>query len=263
MKYSRFELLTLTVGALAIGGTIVASLGSHPGVEEIAAQLLLFLVLAAAVHFGRNGGFFAAVGAIVVYIAMRSPLLLQGLTPDLLTLIAVRMATYGAIGIIGGEVCGRIKYVMARLEGGANVDYETHLYNEAYVGRLLAENLALQARYKAPFAVAIYTLSPALTSELRPSRRLSLLRAVANHIRNDVRLVDDVGRLGDGRFVLVMPHTPKAGGEVAGGRVREGIRELLGARDESVSFQLLAAPEDLSELNRIRDELAEAAEAAA
>ncbi len=253
MKYARFEWLALAVGGAAIAGTIVSSLAGRPPVEEMAGQILLFVVLFSAVHYGRNGGFLAALGAIVVYIAMRSPLLVQGLTPGLLELIAVRMAAYGLVGIVGGEVCGRIKYVLARLEGGGNIDEETGVYNEQYVAHVLSDSLALHARYKVPFSIALLTLSPALTSDLRPSRRRSLLRAVASNVRNGVRLVDDVGRSSDGTFVLVMPHTPKAGGKIAGDRVRKGLLELLGARDASVTVRVLAAPEDASELAGLLD----------
>jgi GGDEF domain-containing protein len=217
-----------------------------------------------AVHWGRNGGFITAVIAVVVYVAMRSPLLVtEGLTQDLLDLVLVRMAAYGVVGIIGGEVCGRIKYVLARLEGGMNIDVDTNLFNQAYVSKLLTSHLGLAARYKTPFSIVLVTLSPALTSELKPARRRSLLRAVANHIRNDVRLVDEVGRLEDGRFVLLLPHTPKSGGEIAAGRVREGVRELLGARDEAIEARVLAVPEDLSELSGLSEAIREEPEAAA
>lgn len=264
MKYSRFEWLTLAVGGSAIAGTILASLQARPMIEEIIGQLLLLVVLVGAVHWGRNGGFLTAVGAIVIYIAMRGPLLVgEGITSDLLELIGVRMAAYGVVGIIGGEVCGRIKYLLARMESGANIDEETSLYNEAYIARLVRNNLGQHMRYKQPFSVVLLTLAPALTSELKPSRRRSLLRAVGNHVRNDVRLVDDVGRLGDGSFIMVLPQTPKSGASIAGGRVRESVRELLGARDESVSVRILAAPEDMSELTAFCDAAATVDESAA
>lgn len=258
MKYSRFELLALAVGGLAIASTVMASvMGRAPMLEEVVAQVLLLVVLVGAVHWGRNGGFITAVGAIVFYIAMRAPLLVsEGITIAMLELILVRMVAYGMVGIIGGEVCGRIKYLLARLESSSNIDEETQLYNQTYVGRLLTQSLALHARYRTPFSVGLLTLTPALTSELKPARRRSLLRAVANHVRNDVRLVDDVGRLDDGTFVLILPNTAKTGGEIAGGRVRESVRELLGARDESVVMRILGVPEDLSELTELRDRTA-------
>lgn len=261
MKYSRFEWLALIVGGAAILGTILTSLRSRPMVEEIVAQLLLLAVLFGAVHWGRNGGFIAAVVAIIVYIGMRTPLFMsEGLTTDLLVLVGVRTLTYGFVGIVGGEVCGRIKYFLAKLAGGLNLDDDTHVYNEQFIGRLLESNLAQHARYRKPFSIGLMTLAPGLTSDLKPSRRRSLLRAVANHVRNDVRLADDVGRLDDGRFVLIFPQTPKADAQVGAGRVCEAVRDLLGARDESVSMMVLGTLEDLTGLQSLRDAVLQAHE---
>jgi GGDEF domain-containing protein len=249
VKYSRFETLALAVGAAAIFGTMAASWQAQPMIEEIAAQALLFGVLVGAVHWGRNGGFIAAVIAIVVYISMRSSLIARsGLTPDLLDLILVRTLSYGFVGIVGGEVCGRVKYLLARLNNSMNVDEETQLFNQRFLAHLLEGNVGQHTRYGTPFSIALVELAPALTSELKASRRRSMLKTVANHVRNDVRLVDDVARLDDGRFVLVFPQTPKDGAAIAGERVRAGARDLLGARDESVTAKVLAAPEDLREL---------------
>jgi GGDEF domain-containing protein len=235
------------------------SLHGRPATEEVVAQLMLLGVLFGAVHWGRNGGFVAAVLAIGAYIALRAPLIVtEGFSTDLLALVGLHMVTYGFVGIVGGEVCGRIKYTLVRLEHGVNIDADTRVYNERFVGRLLESNLALHARYRLPFSIGLMTLSPALTSDLRPTRRKSLLRAVATHIREDVRLVDDVGRIDDGRFILVFPQTPKAGGTVAAERVSETVRNLLGARDESVSTKVLGAPEDLTELQSLRDAILQA-----
>jgi GGDEF domain-containing protein len=256
VKYSRFEMLALAVGATAILGTVMAAWHSQPVVQEVVAQVLLLGVLAGAVHWGRGGGFAAAIVAIVAYIAMRAPLLARdGLTPDLLDLILVRTLTYGFVGIIGGEVCGRVKYLLARLNSALNVDEETQLYNQRFVLRILQASIGQHTRYGAPFSIVLVELSPALTSELRPSRRRSILKTVANHVRGDVRLVDDVGRLDDGRFLLVLPHTPTDGAAIAAERVRTGVRDLLGARDESVETRVLGAPDDLRELQDLVDSL--------
>jgi hypothetical protein len=119
------------------------------------------------------------------------------------------------------------------------------------------------SRYGTPFSLALIEMSSALTSELKPSRLRSLLKAIANHIRNDVRLVDDVARLDDGRFVLLFSHTLREGGGVAAERVRSGVRDLLGARDESVTARVLGAPEDMVEIEDLVESLSpdEASEA--
>ena len=77
------------------------------------------------------------------------------------------------------------------------------------------------------------TLSPALTRRAAGRRDAALARCApsADHIRNDVRLVDDVGRLDDGTFVLVLPaHAARAAARSRPSACAPGVRELLGAQ---------------------------------
>lgn len=250
MKYSRFEALMLAIGSVAVLATVVATLREGPTFEEAAAQALLLVALVGATHWGRNGGFVAAAGASLAYIAMRIPLVIStGLTGDVVSLLLVRVASYGIVGIVGGEICGHIKYLFARLEESSNVDEITHVFNERFAGRLLATCIGRHVRYDMPLSVVFITLSPNLTVELRPSRERTIFRAVAERIRNDVRLVDDVGRLSDGRFMVILPHTTHDGAAIVAERLAMKVRDLLGARDESVTAEILAAPEDLDAMN--------------
>jgi GGDEF domain-containing protein len=245
VKYSRFELLTIGIGGVAILGTVAFAIHPRPDWIELVAQLLLLVVLVGAVHWGRNGGLVAALGATLLYVVLRLPSIVAvGLEAEVLELILIRTAAFGVIGIIGGEICGRIKYFFARLEDSLSIDEHSRVYNQRFLAQLLANSLASATRYGTRFSMATIELAPCLTSELRPSRQNSLVRTVADHIRNDVRLIDDVGRLDDGRFVLVLPHTPKDGGHIAAARVRAGVRDLLGAKDESVTATVYGSDED-------------------
>jgi hypothetical protein len=93
-----------------------------------------------------------------------------------LDLLLVRALTYGLVGIIGGELCGRIKYILAGLESKLNIDDDTQLYNQRYIARMMSTQIGINTRYHAPFAVGLISLTPALTSELKPSRRRALCR---------------------------------------------------------------------------------------
>ncbi len=254
MKYSRFEWLTLGVGAVAVLGTVAFALQPRPDWVELLAQLLLLPVLFGAVHWGRRGGLIAALGATLAYVALRLPSVVAvGLQSEVLELIIIRVVTYGFVGVIGGELCGRIKYFFARLEDSCSIDEHTRVYNQRFITQMLSNSLAEAARYGTVFSIALVELAPCLTAELRQSRVRHLVRAVADHIRNDVRLVDDVGRLDDGRFVLVLPHTPKDGAVVAATRVRIGVRDLLGAKDDSVRATVLCTTDDVSEIQALVD----------
>lgn len=245
MKYSRFEALMITLGGVVIVGSIFVAPAAHPQWQELFGQALMLAVLAAAVHWGRDGGSVAAVAATLAYVVARIPLLsAEGLSSTVLGMILTRMITFGLVGILGGELFGRIKYFLARLSGSSMLDQVTNVYNRRYCGTTLKNGLGRFQRYQTPFAVALISLAPGLLIDLRPTRQKSMLRNVASRIRNDIRLVDDVGYLGDGRFLLILPHTPKSGAEVAADRVRGNVRDLLGARDESVTATVLGVPDD-------------------
>lgn len=247
MKYSRFETLIISLGAAIILGSLflgppALSAGYW---QEALGQALIVVVLAAALHWGRDGGSIAAFTATLAYVITRIPLLSeQGLTKNILAMIATRVIIYTIVGIVGGEVFGRIKYIVAQLEGSTMLDDTTQVYNRRYCGQTLKNGLGQFQRYQVPFSVSVVSMTPGLFADLRPSRQRTLLRGVANHIRNDIRLVDDVGYLGDGRFLVIFPQTPGSGAEVASDRIRSGVRDLIGARDESVTATPLSVPGD-------------------
>jgi len=245
MHYSRFERLIIGMGAVAIFGALALSLMSGgPGLVEVVAQLLLFGVLVVAVHWGRRGGMLAALVASVIYIALRIPLLSSGLAREDLLFMASRIAAFMLVGIIGGEVFGRIKYVFARLDDSNTIDDWSRVYNQRYTDHAIEKARARYARYGEPFSLVVVTMTPALTADLSPQRQRTLVRAVANYLRDDVRIVDEVCRVDDGRFLLLLPHTNKAGGVVVEGRVREGVRHTVGAREDSVTTACYGAAED-------------------
>lgn len=257
MHYSRFERLIIGLGALAIFGALALSLVSGgPGPVEVVAQVLLFGVLVVAVHWGRRGGMLAALVASVIYIALRIPLLSSDLAREDMLFIAVRIAAFMLVGIIGGEVCGRIKYVFARLDDSNTIDDWSRVYNQRHASHAIEQARARYSRYGEPFSLVVVTLSPALTADLEPRRQRTVVRAVANYLRDDMRIVDEVCRVDDGRFFLLLPHTNKEGGVVVEGRVRAGVQSTVGARAESVTTVCYGAAEDTLALAELSTSLA-------
>lgn len=246
MKFTRFEQLVLVIGGAAILGAVALSWGSVPPEPvEVLAQLMLFLVLVAAVRYGRRGGLLAAVIASVIYVVLRVPQLTIGsISPGVLVMLASRLAAFGLVGVVGGEAFSRMKYAFATMEGRSAIDEWSRVYNQAYVHSELEQARSRFRRYGEAVSVVTIALSPALTADLRPPRQRSLVRGVADHIRSDIRMVDEVGRLDDGRFVVLLPHTPGSGAQVVVERLGNGVRKTLGARDEAVTIRCLSLPED-------------------
>ena len=259
MKYARFEQLVIIIGAVAIIGSLILSLpGGGPGIEEAIAQLMLFIVLVVEVHWGRKGGLIAAIVASGIYVVLRLPIMAatEGVSSGIVFMLVTRVGAYGLVGIVGGELCSRVKYIFARYDDSNTIDDWSRVYNQRYASHALDQARARFARYGEPFAAVLVTLSPSLTAELRPSRQRALVRGVAGHIRGDVRMVDEVARLDDGRFFVLLPHTPREGGLVVSGRLATGVRDTLGARDESVRTVCYGAAEDAVALSSLAAEIA-------
>lgn len=251
MPYGSFERLALLAGGAVV--LLPLAFVAEPPLVEVAAQVLLLGVLVAAVRWGRKGGMSAAVGASLAYMLLQSPAIVAGepMTDSLFVPLLVRVLSYGIVGVLGGELCSRMKYLLSSMEETPAVDEWTRVYNQARIAELLRNAHGLHVRYGTPYGAVLVWLAPALTSELRPTKQRSVLRAVADHVRGDVRLVDDVGRLDDGRFLVLLPQTPKDGALVAAERVRAGVRDLTGARDESVEVTAYSAPDDIDALQAL------------
>lgn len=253
MKYSQFEILVLSVGTVAILGTLAVSSQGALVIEEVIGQVLMLVVLFAAVHWGRNGGFIAAVLASVVYGVVRIPFVAQdGLTFDVAMILLVRVLSYGLVGIVGGELCGRMRYIFAKLEDSSSVDEWSQVFNQRFITRAFESASGQFSRYQTPYSIIKITLADSLLGELRPSKQRSIVRGVASYVRNDIRLVDEAGRLDDGRFLVLLPHTPRDGALIVAERLHHGVCNVIGARDESVTIEVLGAPEDFDALVSLR-----------
>lgn len=262
MTYERFEELILVMGGTVILGSIALSYaGGPPELAEVFAQVMLFGVLFSAVRYGRRGGLVAAIIASVLYLLTRMEMFsLADMTLPGLVVIASRLAGFGLVGVAGGEICNRVRYGMARLEGASALDDWSRVYNQRWAHRTLDAARARSQRYGEPFSVAVVSLSGSVLSGMRASRQRAIVRGVADHIRSDVRVVDEVSRLEDGRFVVLLPHTPRTGGQVVADRLARGATGLLGSNPDAISVRLMSLPGDDDAINRLIASIAPAAD---
>lgn len=259
MKYSRFEMLAFALGTAAIVGSAFVPATAQVIPAEFAAQLLMIIILAGALHWGRNGGFITALIAIAIYVGMRYDVLVsEGLSVDMITMIVSRAVAYTVIGLAGGELAGRIKYVLTRVERETMIDPVTRVYSTRYAGRAIASAIGQFRRYQTPCSIVLLTVSPKLWSDLKPSRMNSLMRKVASYIRNDVRLVDDVAYRGNGGFIVILPSTGAEGAAVATERLRRGVVSAIDSEDTAIAARILTCGIDDEALDELATALAPA-----
>ena len=257
MKYAWFERIVLLLGGASILVTFALTYQSGLFLEEVIAQVLLFGVLAAAVHWGRRGGFVAAVAASIIYIVLRIPLVTAdpALTGDVMLLILARVVTYGLVGIVGGELAMRMKYVLAGLESSSSIDEASGIFNDRAMARLLDAARGRFERYGEPYSIVLLEVDTSLTADFKPAKARAVLRGIAGYIRNDIRLVDEAGRLADGRFMVLLPHTPKPGAEVVAERLVHGMRAALTSGTDGVRARCVGASDEF-EITDLQERLA-------
>lgn len=259
MSYKRFERYAIAIAALAVLSMVAISARDlSRNASELVAEALMFVVFVAAVHYGRKGGFVAATAASVIYVLINVPsmTLAHGLTTQILFLITLRVLVFGLIGIIGGEACGRLRLFMTRASSAEIFDEWSRVFNQRYAHTALTRSIAAHERYQQQFTLALISLAPSVTADLGPQRVRNIVRSVSKHLRGDVRMVDEVARLDDGRFLVLLQNTPLEPGKTATARLTSGVRQLLGAREESVISRCLSPVTDAAALKALAEEIA-------
>jgi diguanylate cyclase (GGDEF)-like protein len=258
MDYAKFERLTIAIGAVAIMATAAFSLYPTPDTVELVAQLLLLAVLVGAVRWGRRGGTFVAVVATVSYILMRLYLPLQinwvadvTIAPEFTRLLIFRSASYALVGIVGGEACSRIKYAFARAQDDLAIDPSSRVYTSDFITRMIRTAVASYRRYGSPFSVIVLEIDPSVTEGLRSGKANGVVRAMASHLRNELRLVDDVGRYHSGSFLVILPQTGRAEAETVAARLASGLRDSVGIADSAIRTQVFGSTDDIAEIEAL------------
>ena len=216
MRYAAFERLVLVLGGASVLATLALASRTPLLVQEVIAQLLVFGVLVGAVHWGRRGGFAAAIiASVACIVAIWIPELGPGeMTTQILVLMLLRVLAYGLIGIVGGALCAQ--------------DEVRACQSGAVVGRRRRQRHLLRADARAPPRRrhrALRALPGALLRRrLRADDRTpsaSPRRTARRATRARRRRVTSEATSGswtrqhapaDGRFVVLLPHTPKEGG---------------------------------------------------
>lgn len=261
MRFTRFEQIVLLAGGAAILCSMAISIAAG-GADyvEVVAQGLLFVVLYAAVRLGRRGGATAAMLASVAYslvVIASAPDTTAG--PTHIPVLVLRLVAFGLVGIVGGELVTRFRYGLTKLGPGSALDDWSRVFNQEYIHTTISMAVARHERYGDPIAVIIMALSPRVFGTMKPVRQRGLVRAIAGVIRSDVRMMDEVARLTDGRFVILMPHTDAEGGSVARDRIRDDVLAVLGSSHiEGVTARLLALPSDRDAITALLESISSA-----
>lgn len=177
--------------------------------------LIYFLpLLTAGIYFGLRGALIVASASGLSYFALAY--LTVGLTPDLLVLLAVRIAfLFLLAGLLGFLVEGqqllltRLRQAYTQAAELAFVDPLTGIGNRRWLLTRLDEEIERAQRSDSPVALLLVDVDhfKRYNDTLGHGAGDQALRAIAALLRSESRSADFAGRLGGDEFALVLPQT--------------------------------------------------------
>lgn len=244
MGYRKLELLLVSVGMVGIMASMMMALLSGAALFDLLKQALFIPVFFFAHHYGRRHGYIAVVFAVLVLLIARTQTagMIDVTSPEGRAALA-QISLFGAAGVIVGELAARIKYVAVSLADQGFIDPDTGLFSPTYINRVISKSWAAYQRDKKPFSLLFIELvwSDSMTTA---DKKKQLVR-IANIIKTNMRLVDEVGCLESGRFCLVFSDTTVDIAEIANARLKKAIlRSHHNFRSADWRTEILAVPRD-------------------
>jgi len=259
-RYGMFELLVIIFGAGTVITVVLASPFKSP--TEIIAQLLLIPVLLAALHYGQRGGIVSFLLASAIYFLMMvSEMINTGLIIPILQLLFLRVVLYGVVGIGGGIICSRIKYLFARLERHGFSDNITGLYSSHFIAQLISKYAEEFRRYQTGFSVVTLQIDRANFKDIKEPQISHELRKIGSKIRDDIRAIDEVGCAGDNTFALILPNTNTSGATILVERLRKLIAHYIKKHNATIEdnpdieVEAFEYPQDKEGIDKLQEKL--------
>jgi len=259
MDYKGFQRFVLIAGTalVIVSATLVALVmpKTAEGLKEVVGQLLFFLLLIGAVYDGWRGGVVTAILASTIYAAIQFPTILSLKIEPVLPLILVRAAIYLVTGPLGGGIMSNVKKLMIEASHNEFVDTETKIFNKLYFAKLASVELARFERYNTVSSIVMINLEPRALAMYLETPKSPGMMEVAKTIVNHVRLVDEVGRLSNDIFGVILPFTANDGAQIVASRLAAVTSDLIGYED-CVEYEVISLPNDKGKMEAIIHNLA-------
>ncbi len=227
MNYRKFEALFISLGLSVILATILASYLNQADYVEIIGQAMFGPVLFFALHYGRKAGFLAALVSALLFIVAKFYIQDEAMSTFIPEVILARAAIFGLVGIVGGELAHRMKYMILKFGNEDLLDAQTNVYNKAYSIQIIQKNIENHGRYQREFSLALVDISNKQSIFIDDLSRKKIMENLAFSLKENVRLVDDVGRWDDDRFCIIFPETKTNEAQIAIARIGKLLKSKL------------------------------------
>jgi len=159
-------------------------------------------------------------------------------------------------------VLSALKNKVEREKMAARIDAMTGVANGRFFYELANIELSRASRYKHPFTVTYMDIDnfKFVNDRFGHSTGDSLLRLVAETIRNNIRESDIIARLGGDEFAIMMPETGFESARIIITRVQKSLLDAMQTKGWAVTFSLgvitfTIPPNSIDEMVKKTDEL--------
>ncbi|MHB0977248.1 MAG: nucleotidyl cyclase domain-containing protein [Candidatus Aquicultorales bacterium] len=248
-RFRRYEILITLAGSLSIVVSAVVSFLRGGDIFDFLGQLLIIPVLLASLHYGRTGGIVAAVIASLVFLTAEGAQVDIVSPATLMRLFGIKTLGYFIVGFVGGEAMNAVRFYFARSGGTGGVDPGSGLYVADFITGMIEKAVFLYERYSAVFSLVVLELDGKALAQAPAFQRDRYLAELGNLFKANLRIVDEIGRLDDYAFAILLPYTELRGAQAAAERIGMKVAEYYGLPlRELVSIRVYGVPEHLVEL---------------
>lgn len=249
-SYQQSRLLLLGAGSAVLIATALVLVLQAYDPAEVLAVILFLPVFVAAVLGGIRWGVPMAILAALGYAWLRTPDIQQFGWAALSNRVIAQSIGYIVFGTLGGWAASVVTAGIVKLDRFDVRDDDSELLNARGLHEQLRNEHARAQRYGSSFSVVVVRFT--LDNDVRATRRL-----IGDVVRSCVRTVDEPGRVtidGVDHVVTVLPETPAAGAEIAGGKIAERLEDEATHVDAEVRW--LSHPEDDAAIQELLSRLA-------
>ena len=257
LSYAQMRALLLGAGLLFLSITAAVSFARRVETVEVVATLLFIPIFVAFIFWDWTGGVLSAIGATVVYFALRADAIQAVGFDNFRGVLFSRSLAFVSFGLVGGVAGRYVRGSLMKLDLYDHVDDVTGLYNARYMLEVTDLEISRARRYESLFSVGVVDIPVATFSGVSRRRRIRVLREIGLGLKSSVRTVDRVVHASDGvryRFAVVLPETGAEGAQVFTRRLAERLGALLGI--DTITSQAITFPGDDVAMQTLRAEFA-------
>jgi diguanylate cyclase (GGDEF)-like protein len=152
-------------------------------------------------------------------------------------LLAQNLIIIAFIGFFSGWLFPWLKYKLPVFEHFQVVDQATGIWNAKQIKELVYAELERKRRYDTQFSLIEIKLAGHKEEEKLKIKK-DLLKKIGHILKNNIRLADQPGRIGNLTFWVILPETSSQNAQKAAQRLKELIAAQLPTSDKKSAYAI-------------------------